>query len=174
QKYDPDGLSVWLRLGSNAAQSSDIVTDVDGNSYVVGSFRNTVSFGAFNLSSTSADVNDMFLVKYNAAGTAIWARGGGGVDNDYASGVDVDAQGNIYVTGGFQHSAFFSGINISNFNSGIADVFVAKYNPDGNIQWVNQAGNTYEDAPAKIGVDQQGNSYVGGKFGYEIDFGSNA
>ncbi|MCE3295086.1 MAG: hypothetical protein K0R65_800, partial [Crocinitomicaceae bacterium] len=115
-------------------------------------------------------LNDAFVVKYDAAGQVSWARSAGGVDNDYGDGIAIDASGSPYVTGRFQHSAYFSGINISNFNSGVSDVFVAKYAGTGSAVWVKQAGETGMDRGVKIGVTPSGTCFVTGTYDFEINF----
>jgi len=150
-KLDPSGNTVWQR-STAGYPGNDIVTDPSGNSYVIG--------GDYNI----------FIAKYDAAGQVVWERSAGGVDYDYGDGIAIDKLGNCYITGRFQQDADFGGINISNFNSGVSDVFVAKYSSSGNIAWVKQAGSNGVDGGAKIGVDKLGNSYVAGNFGFSIDF----
>ncbi len=166
-KLDPSGNQVWNRTIANA-KGRDIVTDQSGNSYITGSFTGTSTFGGFSL--TSAGLTDIFLAKYDAAGQPVWAKSAGGVDSDYGDGVALDTLGNCFVSGRFQHSAYFNGVNISNYNSGVSDVFVAKYSASGNILWVKQTGKNGVDGGAKISTDKSGNSYVSGIFGFSISF----
>ena len=174
-KLDPTSTLVWNRqtVMSFYAQTVDLKTDKNGNSFITSSFYNSVTFGSTNLSSTNSTSYDMFLVKYDAAGQVVWAKSAGGYDNDYGDGIDLDPAGNCYVTGRFQHSAYYGGINISNFNSGVADVFVAKYDNSGNALWVKQAGETGAESASKIGVDKFGNSFVSGLFTNSINFDGN-
>lgn len=170
-KRDPDGNGVWTRTVNGSIHSSiDLAVDNSSNSYVTGAFSSAITFGSTNL--TPVGATDMYLVKYDAAGQVVWAKSGGGVDTDYGVGVAVSKTGHVYVSGIFQHAGYFSSINISNFNSGCGDVFVAKYTDTGNSVWVKQAGETYTDKPVKIGTDKDGACYVPGKFGYSINFGS--
>ncbi len=171
-KYDPSGNQVWLRGGTGYAIGNEIVTDVNGNSYISGQYYTNVGFGSFNL--TSAGMWDAFVVKYDAAGQVSWAKSAGGFDNDYATGLDLDKNSNVYVSGKFQHSAYFSGINISNFNSGVSDVFVAKFDNLGNALWLKQAGFNGIDDGLKIGVSNYGTSFITGRYSFEIEFDNHA
>jgi hypothetical protein len=158
-KCDPSGNTVWQKTGS-FSKINDIITDGVGNSYVTGtSYSSTSSY-------------DILTTKFNAAGVVIWAQSGIGVDADYGDGIALDANGNCFVTGRFQHNTDFSALNISNTSSGISDIFVAKYDNTGNIAWLQQAGESGQDAGSKIGVDADGNSYINGYYTTSTNFGT--
>lgn len=172
QKLDPAGNSVWIKAGSQYAVGTDIVTDKNGNSHIAGYFYSSATFGTSTV--TSNGIYDAFIVKYNAAGVVTWLKSAGGVDTDIADGIALDKAGNSYLTGRFQQNAYFSGINISNFNSGVSDVFVTKYDVNGNALWVKQAGETGVDAGSKIGVSHFGTTFVTGTYTFDINFDNHA
>jgi hypothetical protein len=62
----------------------------------------------------------------------------GGTSDDNASSAAVDALGNVYVAGGYSGTATFG--NTSKTSKGDSDIFVAKYNANGVLQWVQSAG----------------------------------
>jgi len=158
RKCDPSGNTVWEKT-LEGYNGNDIVTDASGNSYVTGtSYSPTSSY-------------DIFTTKYNAAGVVVWSQKGIGLDNDYGDGIALDANGNCFVTGRFQHNTDFSTLNVSNTSSGISDIFVAKYDNTGNIAWLQQAGESGEDAGSKIGVDADGNCYINGYYTTSTNFG---
>src|SRR5262245_50867294 len=86
-----------------------VATDAAGNVYVTGAFYDTVDFdpsaGTVNL--TSAGLNDVFVAKYTSAGALVWARQLGGSGGDHGTGVAVDGQGKVYITGLFSDTADF-------------------------------------------------------------------
>jgi hypothetical protein len=59
----------WLRKqwGSNSDQTNGIVTDVNGNLIVVGTFDATGNFGSTSLTTTGS--LDIFVAKYDSNGT---------------------------------------------------------------------------------------------------------
>ena len=93
--------------------------DGSGNVYVTG-YTNGGLDG-----NTSAGGSDIFLVKYDSAGTKQWTRQLGTASDDYGEGVAVDGSGNVYVTGGT-----LGGLD-GNTSAGGADIFLVKYNSDG-------------------------------------------
>lgn len=90
-----------------------------------------------------------------------------GLDTD-AAGVAIDSSDNIYITGTSQGANLFG----KNVTSGTTDdIFVAKLNSSGVVQWVYTAGGTGRDRGRKIALDSAGNIYVTGYYWSTVDFG---
>ena len=168
-KIDPSGNTVWKKSFSGYfSPTFSLRIDSDGNCIIHGAFMTNITFGTATL--TSNGNLDVFIAKYDPTGQVLWAKNVGGLDNEIASDITMDSKNNIYFTGKYQHTVNFGGIGISNFNSGISDIFVAKYDKDGNAIWVKQAGEIGVDAPTSIAVDANGNCYVTGTFTKSIAF----
>ena len=147
----------------DSSRANAIAVDAAGNAFVGGTFAGTALFGSTPLTAPPG-VEDVFLAKYNSQGTLLWVRqAGGGTGKNGAMGVAVDSKGNCYVTGYFSSFADFSGRMISGFSSG-QEIFVAKYDPQGNVLWVFGAGGLGPDSGAGVAVDAQDNCYVTGEF----------
>jgi len=113
-KYDPAGNYVWARNvgGSDDDWGMDIATDESGYVYITGMFPGSVDFDpgadtAFLRTSGSFFDYDIFLAKYDTAGSYVWARNVGGSSGDEGYGIAVDGSGNIYCTGYFEGPADF-------------------------------------------------------------------
>ena len=89
-------------------------------------------------------------------------------------GLALDSNANCYVTGWFDGTNDFGGIILTNQSTGGgSDIFVAKYNASGALQWVQSAGGTagHQNTGNGIGIDTNGNVYfTGGAYGL-ADFG---
>jgi hypothetical protein len=118
--------------GAGADYGTGIAVDKDGNAYVVGATdSNQASFpvlGGPDLT-YNGGLNDAFIAKVNAAGTALdYAGYIGGSDNDQGSGIALDSAGNAYVIGQtFSDQATFpvtTGPGRTYSDSG--DIFVAR------------------------------------------------
>jgi hypothetical protein len=82
-----------------------------------------------------------------------------------------DAQGNVYVGGYFAGYLHCGGQNLlSHANS--YDAFVAKYDADGTLQWVRQAGLDGSERVTSLAVDAAGNVYVAGTYRGPTQFGN--
>jgi hypothetical protein len=164
-KISSDGTWQWaVQAGSptGGLQHNDFGTgisvDAANNTYVCGTFKRTIDFGDASL--VSAGSSDIFVAKYNSSGEFRWAKRAGGKAGDIAKAISVDASGNSYVTGGFQGTADFGDTTL--VSKGNDDIFIAKYNSAGGLEWIHQAGGTTTDHGAGIGLDASNNVYICG------------
>ena len=154
-KYNSSGDLQWAKqVGATqgSTQGASISVDSSGNSYVTGPTSVGIS------GQTQIGNNDYFIAKYNSSGDLQWTKQIGaasGSTNGY--GINVDSSGNSYVTGSTNR-----GIS-GQTQIGTYDYFIAKYTPNGDLQWTTQVGasggTTYGYG---ISVDSSGNSYVTG------------
>ena len=93
----------------------------------------------------------------------LWAKSHGGGLSDKARKVCTDASGNVYVAGTYSSSSIsFGAINLS--NSGSGDVYVVKYDQNGNPVWANKIGGTGNEEVGGICTDANGKVYILGSF----------
>lgn len=173
-KYNPVTMS-WNPILSAGGTTNDfgqnIAVDGSGNVYVAGTYSGTATFtGIINISTTSVGNNDIFVAKYNSMGYLQWVQSGGGTNYDYLQGIDVDANGNVYITGYFYGTATFGGISKTAQSQGYTDIFVAHYNSNGTIKWVLTAGGIFGEVSNDIAVDNRGNCYITGAYGQTATF----
>jgi hypothetical protein len=127
----------------NFTRGLGAASDASGGAYIVGALSGTVDFGITNHS--SAGFSDMFLARFDAAGTLVWLqRGAGATAADRAAGyrVALDSSGQPVVAGQFSgHVQLTSaaGTNVTVNGSGI---FFAKYDQNGNLVWVRTIDGT--------------------------------
>ena len=100
-----------------------------------------------------------------------WARRGGATLWDSATAIVTDSDGNSYVTGGLSGNADFEGgTGAAQFNSiGGSDVFVAKFDTNGIIDWALGFHGPHNDYGSAIAIDDSGNVLVAGTYGISID-----
>jgi hypothetical protein len=176
-KYDSAGAEVWARKagsynGGNLDTGAGIATDGAGNVLVGGVFYSPVAaFGASSF--TNLGNADVFLAKFDAAGTLLWARQAGGTGEDTASGVAVAADGSAYLVGALGGNANFSGSNVTSLAGAASDGFVAKFAPGGAVTWVRQLGGSGLSAARAVAVDTAGTVHVTGYFSGRAAFGTN-
>lgn len=114
----------------------------------------------------------LLFVSIFSANAQDWVFGkqAGGTLNDYGQSITVDGSGNSYIAGYFEGTASFGSVSLT--SSGEKDIFVAKYDPSGNVLWVKKAGGTSIDEAKGIAVDASGNVYVTGSFVTSATFGT--
>ncbi len=161
----------WAKsAGSNSYDiANGLRTDAAGNTIITGWFRDSCWFGTTPVVSNGG--YEYFVAKYDANGNLQWVRTAGGSGNDIGYGVDFGQNGDVYVTGTFRGTVQFGSITlVSNGNN--SDIFVAKYDAAGNIQWATNAGGTLDDQGQDLSVDPNGNAYVTGYFKGTALFGA--
>ncbi len=174
-KYNSNGTVLWAKStgGTDYDEATSVSTDGEGNVYVTGVFKSDpITFGSMML--TNAGGDDIFITKYNTNGTVLWAKSMGGTDDDEATSVSTDAGENVYVTGSFQSSSItFGSTTLINSGGGWADIFITKYDSNGNVLWAKSEGGTYVDKAFSVATDAGANVYVTGEFySSSITFGS--
>lgn len=170
-KYNSKGDLMWAKKGGGISEDVGraLVTDSNGNIYVTGHFKNIATFESLTLTSNGG--SDIFIAKYSSNGDLVWIKSAGGVGNDSGKGICIDSNGNVYITGYFYGGATFNTNIISAI--GNDDVFVAKYDNDGQFQGVISGGSTIYDEGTDIAIDSNGIIYVTGFFQGTAFFGSN-
>jgi len=127
--------------GPNEDEADEIAIAPDGSTYVAGT---TFSFGAGG--------SDAFLLKYSATGVLEWQRTYGSAvvppffsPNDFGTGVAAAPDGSVYLTGHLSADG----------------LFVAKFDPGGNLVWQRTWGDSGHFSRA-VEVAADGSVYVGG------------
>jgi hypothetical protein len=176
-KYDASGNVTWAKSagGTGGDRARSISTDASGNVYVTGMYGDSpsITFGTFTLTNALAVNDDFFIVKYDASGNVIWARGAGGMGNDYGYSTTSDAFGNVYVTGFYSSSTITFGTFTLTDAVGYYEMFIVKYDVLGNVLWAKGAGATGNGYGYSTATDATGNVYVTGCYTYpSITFGT--
>lgn len=164
-KYNSSGTNQWIKQVAGSWYGSGVATDSSGNIYLMGSASGSID-GKTYLGSC-----DLFVIKYNSAGTKQWTTMHGTTGHEcpnyYWNGIAVDSSGNIFVSGGT--TGAFSGFT----NAGSTDIYVVKLNSSGTVQWTQQLGSSYEDNSYDLVIDSSSNIYVVGNNNQDVDFDGN-
>ena len=128
-KYDQSGNLLFQQIwgGTQNDFATGVTVDIDGHVYVVGYTKSA---------SIKAGVPSALLLKYDQAGTLLFAKSWGGNRGDFAYGVAVDTAENVYVTG----YTYSFGPNTQG-----ANFFLLKYDYYGNLQFQNLYGGGIPD-----------------------------
>ncbi len=153
RRYDPAGNELWTRqFGTHEDDFAVALAIGPGDDVVVtggttGSFAGAPPPGSF----------DVFVRRFDAIGSLLWARQFGSVADDYGLAVTVDAAGNAFVAG------CTGGALSGQVSSGLTDAFVRKYDQRGAEIWMHQFGTAGMDDAEGIALDPAGNVSVAGR-----------
>lgn len=166
-------LESFALKGSGTTREAVNAIKITTNDKVVmaGTFKGDVDFdngpGAFVLSSPSDTTS--FVAQYDLDGNLEWAFSLTGLA--YTSALDVDAAGNIYLTGFFTGSVDFDPTTATaSYNTNTNAIFMAKYSPTGSLLFANAVNGSGDDRANDIKLDLQGNFIITGNFGGAVDF----
>ncbi|OFY65532.1 MAG: hypothetical protein A3H98_02610 [Bacteroidetes bacterium RIFCSPLOWO2_02_FULL_36_8] len=165
-KYDPNGNVLWAKSagGTSGDNSFTCATDTNKNIIVMGQFgSSTITFGSTILTKTDSSITDMFITKFDANGNVLWARNMGGTSYYEGYHCTTDINGNIILMGLFGKSSITFGTTILS-NAGYSDVFIVKYDPDGNVLWAKSVGGSKADVGNGCATDAKGNIIITGDF----------
>jgi hypothetical protein len=188
-RYRPDGALTWAKRagGSEIDSVGGIAVGDDGSAFITGSSFGESTFGAGERRETTLVPGDqqgqVFVARYDARGSLLWARGALGFDEDTGSSIAVTPEGSALVAGRFalqlefaageeRSSMLVSGSQpnpISRDHS--VDAFVALYDSEGGLAWAKRAGGPDDERAQSVAPLSGKRAIVGGTFGSGAVFG---
>lgn len=167
-KYTPDGKLIWAKSigGSALDQVNNLTVDVSGNVILGASFGSGIidcdpGSGIFNISNAGGD--DALIVKLDANGNFVWARGLGGFGTERGHVVTTDNNGNVIFVGAYGSASITSG-SFTLTNKGGLDGFMVKYDSNGNTLWAYAIGSFSDDEIKSVKTDSNNAILVMGYF----------
>lgn len=177
-KYSPAGILSWAtRIYS---PGDDIIGppsfDANNNIYVAGNFgccgANTTTFGSLSIFNNGGGWG-AYVAKASPGGTWLWVNGTGSSSNEGGSSCLVDS-GYVYFTGHFAGTtaamSSSSGSPIAMPSIGGYDIFLAKFDLSGVLQWVNVDGSAGNDYSWGFILNKRNNISVYGGFSNTANF----
>ena len=140
-----------------------VSTDAAGNVYTYATISENVTMPGYQVNKTGTG-NDIYFVKFNASGEMQWYRHPAGNGTESLWNMDVDASGNIFISGSFTNGISFGTQSFTGLGS-----FVAKYDTNGNLLWVKRFTLSWHK---RLRVDTAGNIYLVGTFNSPLTYGN--
>jgi Beta-propeller repeat len=134
---------IWahqIGLGQKRTRITGMVLDSKQNIYVSGETRNDLDQVSLRGES------DGFLIKLNPDGKRLWTRLIGASGREGITGIALDSQDNIYVTGSSDQEV--SGLRVA----GQQDQFLMALNPNGQHLWTTMYGSSGNETATQIVV----------------------
>lgn len=139
-------------IDADADEIDGIAVDDRGNTAISGVFRGRVDIGEVVLDTRGE--GDIFVASLHPDGTVRWVEHFGGAGDDNTYDLDVDGEGNVYLSGWFSGTVDLGGIELT--AAGGTDMFVAKVSVDGTMLWARAFGGLAGDGGNEIEVTAEG------------------
>lgn len=177
-KYDPAGNIIWATAGGGQGDDHgyDMVTDSAGNIFITGYLSTHYGppvcnsmFGSLPPFSYTDSI--AFVARMSSAGQWVWVKTFDGTDVQRDNDIAIDSAGNVYVCGGFYGTNRQFGSASINSVAGSRDIYVVKYDANGNFIWVKSTGDSLDDRANGIIVGADQKLYITGEFRDHVPFG---
>jgi hypothetical protein len=152
--------------GTGNDNGTAIAVDASGSAYVTGvtASDDFPLANAIDITLGSHAVNDVFIAKFNPAGSAlVYSTFVGGASEDDAYAIAIDKAGNAYVTGRTNSSDYplVNPIQVTRF---AFDMFVTEINASGSaLLFSTFVGGSGSESGRGIAVDSLGNIHIAGE-----------
>lgn len=165
-KYDSSGNQIWSKQfgGPKFDLCYDLSLDQFSNLYITGFFTSdTLVLGNDTL--INQNEADIFIAKLDSLGNFIWAKSAGGNNRDIGRNISVNSNSEVVISGQFNSDYIeFENNMIYNTTNETGDSFIAKYDSNGNLIWVNKLGGNLDETSSDIAFDRDNNLFVTGTF----------
>jgi uncharacterized repeat protein (TIGR01451 family) len=164
-KFNGLGQRLWATYygGNKSEYGYAVVTDKDGNVYLAGKAGSTTGIASGGFQNThGGGYSDAFLIKYNADGQGLWATYYGGSNDEWASALSTDNDGNIYLAGNTYSTTGIASGGFQNTYAG-NNAFLVKFNGSGQRLWATYYGGFTNAHNSFVSTDKDGNVYLAGR-----------
>lgn len=170
-----NGAHLWSKKfgGTTYDEGLGLATDSANNVIMTGYFVGSINFGGATLTVPFTNDLDVFVAKFNSAGTHQWSKNFTNTGNEKGYSVAVDASDAVFVGGYFSNDVNFGGGVLSAVN-GFIDWFVLKLDSSGTHVWSKRFGTPDgNDSVYAIAVDASNNVVATGyaKGDKAVDYG---
>jgi hypothetical protein len=151
--------------GSSNTSAYGIAVDSAGEAFVVGATESASFPTASPFQAALNGVQDAFVAKFNAAGSAlVYSTYLGGSGSDIGHGIAVDSAGEAVITGDTMSADFPTASPVqATYGGGGYDVFVTKLNSAGSaLVYSTYLGGSAIDNAEYVAVDSIGDAVVSG------------
>jgi hypothetical protein len=164
----------WAKsaIGTQEEEPKIIKFDLKGNIYIVGEFNSKNLNVGGHIISKGNTVHDLvlnvFLIKYNADGTVIWAKSIKAQDHAAIAGIDIDLENNIILSI-YADNNYLDLDSVRVYSKKASNMVIAKYSERGKLIWAKSLGCDHVlDGIGGLVVDSDNNFYISGYYGATI------
>ncbi len=171
-KFTTGGINVWTV--SWPAVVNQVALDADGNIYAAGNYIEVTDFdpNPFEETIRTGDDGYLYLSKFDSDGNFQWVQTWAAYYPEEIYGIEIGPDGEVYVIGKHASEWPYETADGTTLNAdwfGGYDIFLARFDPDGNFNWVRSWGSDDFEVPGGVSVDNDGLVWICGTGFGEID-----
>ncbi len=173
-KISASGNWIWVEPCGRLGDATSIRIK-NNTAYILGQFAGTSSWGSFTHTASPSPFYDLYVAKFDLT-NRLWQWVSTAVSDhwDYGGNLDLDSQGNLFISGFTESTSISFGSTILSKPEGSQMGFVAMMNPNGNWVWaLGTGGNAVSNKIVGLVVDHQDRCIVSGNFVGTVTIGSN-
>ena len=161
-KFDTNGNRIWSTYygGNGYDAAKGVVVDGDNNICLAGTTTSTNNIASGGHQNVNGGLYDAFVVKFNSDGDRIWGTFFGGAEDDEGRAICVNSINDIFITGLTKSNTNIALDGYDNVYGANNDVYIAKFNAEGVLDWGTYYGGTQDDNGNGIQCDEFDNVYV--------------
>ncbi|HNF70071.1 MAG TPA: hypothetical protein PLL28_11895, partial [Chitinophagales bacterium] len=167
-------VTALIQHGNDSQQTTSIVADPDNYMVAAVNFWDDLDAdpGVPVVNFNTAGTMDVAIIKLDPAGNYVWGKQLAGAGWNASSDIACDALGNIFIFGYYNGTMDMDpGPGTSNITSaGGDDIFVGKYDTNGNLLWAYSIGGTGTEQNYGFDVGPDNNTVLYGYFQNTVDF----
>lgn len=172
-KLSASGNFVWAKRIGNSDYNviTAIAVDTAANVYTKGYYYGLVDMdpGAGVTNVAYAYPNTCAVTKLNSAGDFVYTKQLAGDNNGNPHTIAIDKAGNFFHAGMFHNVTDFNPdaavFNLTPNSTSYSDIFITKFDKNGNFLWAKKYGDAYNDQANAITIDNNDNLLITG-YGY--------
>src|SRR5688572_3772549 len=138
-KHDATGQLLWAKHIQGNVSNEDVIIDQSKNIFISGQFWDSLFVGSLVFTNSQTH-GKFFIAKFDPAGNFLWARTSSPGSFAMINALTTDGSGNVFGSGIFRDSMRVS--NTTLVPQGSDDIFLVKYDTNGNFQWLKGFGST--------------------------------
>jgi hypothetical protein len=166
-KFDKSGKVIWVKTAGGTSDDVGlaITTTSDGSIIIGGTYDTQATFDTHVEKGKTG--SNLFIAKYDSSGNFVWIKTIG--FGQYKVSICVTSDDSIVVTTFYDSTTH---VNATVVTYGSLDIFVAKYDNNGEMKWSAYGGGTGSDFPGKVSPSSDGGVYLIGSFKSSATFGT--
>lgn len=164
-KYNASGQYQWAKMVGSAVPDycKSMAWDGHDKIYITGWFSQQGTFGSQQL--TAVGEEDMFLTQFDTSGNILWTQQFGGLFDERAYDVEIDANREIYLVGVLDSIFIINKDIFSNRHlNRPTNVLLLHLDVNGQYQWGKSIGYVYNDFCFDLALGDSSAVYLTGNF----------